>query len=158
MSRIVANSLLLITALIWGTTFVAQQLGMDHVGPLTYTGLRFLIGAAFVSPLALREYVKIKQRGVHISAQDMLAWGGLGCLLFLGAVLQQIGITGTSVSNAGFLTALSSRLEAAIRVTDAGKRFQNRALIEPAETYGSFRGCCGHWDHSRLWSEETARM
>lgn len=106
MSRSVANALMLLVALIWGTTFVAQQLGMAHVGPLTYTGVRFLLGALFVLPLALREYGRLQARGLRIDRTDWLAWCGLGVLLFLGAVLQQIGIMGTTVSNAGFLTAL----------------------------------------------------
>lgn len=106
MSRSVANALMLLVALIWGTTFVAQQLGMAHVGPLTYTGVRFLLGALFVLPLAVREYGRLQARGVRLERADWFAWCGLGVLLFLGAVFQQIGIMGTTVSNAGFLTAL----------------------------------------------------
>ena len=106
MSRSVANALMLLVALIWGTTFVAQQLGMAHVGPLTYTGVRFLLGALFVLPLALREYGRLQARGVRLDRADWFSWCGLGVLLFLGAVFQQIGIMGTTVSNAGFLTAL----------------------------------------------------
>ncbi len=106
MSRTFANGLMLITALIWGTTFVAQQLGMQNVGPLTYTGARFLIGSVFVLPLALREFVRLTEQGVRFNGRDILAWSGLGVLLFLGAVFQQIGVAGTTVSNAGFLTAL----------------------------------------------------
>lgn len=106
MSRGLANGLLLIAALIWGTTFVAQQLGMADVGPLIYTGVRFLLGALVILPLALREYVRLEARAVHLNRNDLLAACGLGVLLCLGVVLQQIGIAGTSVSNAGFLTAL----------------------------------------------------
>ncbi len=105
-SRAAANALMLLAALIWGTTFVAQQLGMNDVGPLTYTGIRFLLGALFVLPLALREYAKLRARGVGFDRRDLLAWTGLGVLLFLGAVLQQVGIMSTTVSNAGFLTGL----------------------------------------------------
>lgn len=106
MSRTLANGLMLLTALIWGSTFVAQQLGMQHVGPFTYTGARFLMGAVIVAPLALREYLRLQDRGVQFTVHDLLAWGGLGMLLFLGAIFQQIGVGGTTVSNAGFLTAL----------------------------------------------------
>ena len=97
---------MLVTALIWGTTFVAQQLGMKNVGPLTYTGARFLIGALFVLPLAWREYVRLVDQGTRFDLRDLLTWSGLGLLLFLGAIFQQIGVAGTTVSNAGFLTAL----------------------------------------------------
>jgi drug/metabolite transporter (DMT)-like permease len=106
MSRRLANGLLLIAALIWGTTFVAQQLGMADVGPLMFTGVRFLLGALVILPLALREYARLNDRGIHLERTDLLAACGLGVLLCLGVVLQQIGIAGTSVSNAGFLTAL----------------------------------------------------
>lgn len=106
MSRGTANALLLLAALIWGTTFVAQQLGMANVGPLMFSGVRFLLGALFILPLALREQGRLKARGIHLTRNDLLAWGGLGVLLCLGVVLQQIGIASTTVSNAGFLTAL----------------------------------------------------
>ncbi|MEW6292745.1 MAG: DMT family transporter [Pseudomonadota bacterium] len=106
MSRGFANVLLLIAALIWGTTFVAQQLGMAGVGPLMFTGVRFLLGALVILPLALRERTRLADHGVRLERPDLLAACGLGVLLCLGVVLQQIGIAGTSVSNAGFLTAL----------------------------------------------------
>lgn len=106
MTRTVANCLMLLAALIWGTTFVAQQLGMNDVGPLTYTGTRFLIGALVVLPLALREYGRLAARGVVLNRGDLLAWTGLGGLLFGGAILQQVGMLTTTVTNAGFLTAI----------------------------------------------------
>lgn len=106
MSRGFANVLLLVAALIWGTTFVAQQLGMAGVGPLMFTGVRFLLGALVILPLALREHVRLADRGIRLEGSDLLAACGLGVLLCLGVVMQQIGIAGTSVSNAGFLTAL----------------------------------------------------
>lgn len=106
MNRLVSNSVMLFVALIWGTTFVAQQLSASHVGSLTYTGIRFLIGAAFVSPFAWREYRAARQRGVVLEWSDLKLWAALGLLLFMGATLQQVGVANTSVSNAGFLTAL----------------------------------------------------
>lgn len=106
MNRGLANGLLLLVALIWGTTFVAQKLGMDAVGPLTFTGARFLIGALVILPLAWREHLRLQQTGVRLDGRDVAKWCGLGVLLFFGVVLQQVGIEGTTVSNAGFLTAL----------------------------------------------------
>jgi drug/metabolite transporter (DMT)-like permease len=106
MSRTQANLMMLLAALIWGTTFVAQRLGMNDVGPYTYTGIRFLLGALFVMPLAWREYLTLSARGVRLTRRDFLIWGGIGLLLTGGAILQQIGIVTTTASNAGLLTAL----------------------------------------------------
>ncbi|MDP3030550.1 MAG: DMT family transporter [Rhodocyclaceae bacterium] len=106
MSRTSANALLLLAALIWGTTFVAQQIGMQDVGPLAFTGIRFLLGALIILPLAWREYARLAARQVAIDRHDVLSWIGLGVLLFCGATFQQIGLLDTTVSNAGFLTAL----------------------------------------------------
>lgn len=106
MSRIQANFLLLIAALIWGTTFVVQQVVLDNIGPFMYTGLRFLLGALIILPMALREYGRLTDRGIRFDRIDGLAWSGLGTLLFCGVMLQQVGIGATTVTNAGFLTVL----------------------------------------------------
>lgn len=106
MKRAHANGLLLVAALIWGTAFVAQQTGMRDVGPFVFTGSRFLFGAVIVAPLALWELRRLGRRGIFMDARDLLASAVLGGVLFLGAALQQIGIMSTTVSNAGFLTAL----------------------------------------------------
>ena len=45
--------MLLLTAAIWGFAFVAQRLGMDHVGPFTYSGVRFALGALPLAPVML---------------------------------------------------------------------------------------------------------
>lgn len=106
MSRSQANLLMLLAAFIWGSTFVAQRLGMQDVGPYTYTGMRFLLGALFIMPLAWREYRALHAAGVRFDVGDFLKWGGIGLLLTGGAVLQQVGIVTTTASNAGLLTAL----------------------------------------------------
>jgi drug/metabolite transporter (DMT)-like permease len=106
LKRSQANLLLLVVALIWGSAFVAQAEGMAGVGPLTFTGIRFLLGTALVLPLAWREWQLLNARGARPRPGEALAVGALGVLLMLGAVLQQIGITSTTVTNAGFLTAL----------------------------------------------------
>ena len=73
MSRSLANGLLLIAALIWGTTFVAQQLGMADVGPLIYTGVRFLPIVAF-GLIGVVFLDKSLRRG----ARRTWAWGRMG--------------------------------------------------------------------------------
>lgn len=106
MNRTRANTLLLVAALIWGTTFVAQSLGMAAVGPFTFTAVRFLMGSLVIVPLALREYRRLRGCGVVLTRRDLASWCGLGVVLFLGVNCQQIGLMTTTVSNAGFLTAL----------------------------------------------------
>jgi drug/metabolite transporter (DMT)-like permease len=105
-SRSQANILLLVVALIWGSAFVAQAQGMDGVEPFTFTGIRFLLGVCIVSPFALRDLRAISLRAVRPTRRDALGIVALGLLLTLGAVFQQIGLVSTSVTNAGFLTAL----------------------------------------------------
>lgn len=101
-----ADFLMLITALIWGTTFVAQRIGMDNIGPFLFTGLRFALGALALLPLLLwrgraaARHEPFLQRGLLL--------GGLlmGLALTLGINLQQVGLLFTSVTNAGFITGL----------------------------------------------------
>lgn len=106
MNRVQANLLLLVISLIWGSAFVAQSRGMADVGPTLFTGVRFLIGSAVVAPLAWLEWRSLGRRGRPLLRSDFGKIGGLGLLMLLGAAMQQIGIVSTSVTNAGFLTAL----------------------------------------------------
>lgn len=104
MTRIQANLLLTLIAMIWGSAFVAQAHGMESIGPMMFTGIRFLIGALVVLPLIVRE--RRAPGATVLRGRDALKIMGLGALLTTGAALQQIGIQYTSVTNAGFLTAL----------------------------------------------------
>ena len=106
MTRTQANLLLLAVALIWGSAFVAQAQGMAGVGPFTFTGIRFLLGVCVVAPFAWRDWREVARRPQRSGQRDALAILGLGLLLALGSAFQQIGITMTTVTNAGFLTAL----------------------------------------------------
>ncbi|UXH76559.1 DMT family transporter [Roseateles amylovorans] len=108
MTRIQANLLLTLIAMIWGSAFVAQAHGMDSIGPMMFTGVRFLIGALVVLPLILRERrtARLSPTARPLTRSDAFKIMGLGLLLTLGAALQQIGIKFTTVTNAGFLTAL----------------------------------------------------
>ncbi len=106
LSRVSANLLLMLVAVIWGSAFVAQNRGMAHVGPMTFTGVRFLIGALVVSPLMWLEWRRLCRLGQSLDKTDAFKIAGLGSMLLMGAAMQQIGIGGTSVTNAGFLTAL----------------------------------------------------
>ena len=99
--------LLLVTAVIWGVAFVAQSVGMDYVGPFTFTCARSLIAGVVLLPLlALR---RRRRPGQPAASGDRRAlWlGGLCCGLFLALAssFQQFGIQFTTVGKAGFITA-----------------------------------------------------
>ncbi len=105
-----ADSLLLLTAFIWGFAFVAQRVGMEHVGPFGFNGVRFGLGCLVLLPLLWKN--GIRSGGSSSSAPDLLApaslSGGLlaGLVLFAGASFQQVALVYTTAGNAGFITGL----------------------------------------------------
>ncbi len=96
--------LLLLTAFIWGTAFVAQSVGMDHLGPFAFNGIRSMIGG-----IALLPCIWVIRRAAPDAGSDrkQLFTGGICCgtLLFAATSLQQIGIQYTTAGKAGFITA-----------------------------------------------------
>ncbi len=106
MSRAQANGLLLLAAVIWGSTFVVQQVGTGGLKTMSFTGARMLVGACCVLPFAYRQYVRINGEGRKFGMLDRLGIVATGVVLFIAAALQQYGIFHTTVTNAGFLTAL----------------------------------------------------
>ena len=110
------NALILVlTAFIWGTAFVAQSVGMDYLEPFTFNGVRSLIGGAALLPcIAILQKMNRKDGvgkepgsgDVRRERKDMV-FGGIACglLLFAASSLQQIGIQFTTAGKAGFITA-----------------------------------------------------
>lgn len=99
-----ADLLMVLTAMIWGFSFVAQRLGMEAIGPFLYTGLRFLLAT-----LALLLIVPLLSGRAPRPALDrplLLSGGLMGLALAVGINLQQVGLLFTSVTNAGFITGL----------------------------------------------------
>ncbi len=99
-----ANMLLLLAAAIWGFAFVAQRLGMAHVGPFTFNAVRFGLGALSLIPLIHLT----RARREHNASIVQLLVGGLllGVALFAAASAQQIGMVTTTAGKAGFITGL----------------------------------------------------
>ncbi|MGV8998558.1 MAG: DMT family transporter [Parvibaculaceae bacterium] len=103
MTRATADLLLLAAALIWGLAFVGQATAMEHMGPLTFSGARFLLAAIVVAPFA---WAESRRSLPAIPAKRLWQIVGIGVAFFCGVALQQTALLTTSVSNAGFLTAL----------------------------------------------------
>ncbi len=98
-----AHLMMWLTAMIWGFAFVAQRAGMEHVGPFTFSAIRFALGALVLLPLALRNRNEAR---LLFSKRLWIAGLIAGSVLFMGASAQQIGLVHTPAGKAGFITGL----------------------------------------------------
>lgn len=101
-----ADLLMLLTAMIWGSGFVAQTAGMHHIGPFLYSGLRFALGSLCLLPLVLGNGNAEAPREPFMTRGLWLGGVLMGLALALGINLQQVGLLFTSVTNSGFITGL----------------------------------------------------
>jgi drug/metabolite transporter (DMT)-like permease len=92
---------LLLTTLIWGATFPATKAALAQIPPLSFLFLRFLLGAALVWL-----WFAVARHPVHRSRSVLTAGAIATVFLFLGYVLQTVGLHATSASNSAFITAL----------------------------------------------------
>lgn len=110
--RLHANMLLLLIAAIWGLAFTAQRLGAQYVGAFTFNGVRFALGSFSLIPLIIYFDMKKKrdscdEGNIEVSAKKVITPGVLiGTILYIGAALQQIGLTYTTAGKASFITGL----------------------------------------------------
>lgn len=100
--KILGNVLLLITAIIWGSAFVAQITGMDVLGPFTFSATRSLIATIFLGFLVM--FLKDE---MNTKTSDLIK-GGLACgvFIFIASSLQQFGLLFTTAGKASFITTL----------------------------------------------------
>lgn len=100
-----SNIFLFITAIIWGFAFVAQRVGMEFVGPFTFNGVRFALGSLSLIPIII-----FFNRKHNNKTGDKLKviWSGIliGIVVFLASSFQQVGLQGTTVGKAAFITGL----------------------------------------------------
>lgn len=107
-----SNILLLLTAIIWGSAFVAQKSGMDYIEPFTFNGIRTLIGGLVLIPVIMvmgkkapKEQLSKEEKA---KSNKALLIGGFCCglALFVAGSLQQFGVSYTTAGKAGFITTL----------------------------------------------------
>lgn len=106
MSAVKSNLLLLLAAAIWGLAFVAQRVGMDHIGPFAFNGIRFVLGSLSLLPLIYHFGRKAQPPRAGEPANAVKAGILAGVVLFAGASLQQIGLIYTTAGKAAFITCL----------------------------------------------------
>ena len=95
----------LLCTFIWGTTFIAQDTGMDNIGPFTFNAARFFIGFLAIIPLVLLFEVKKMKSAFKVDFKTFAIFSFLiGSSLFLGSGLQQVALLYTDVANAAFFT------------------------------------------------------
>ena len=105
MSKTVSLLSALLCTFIWGTTFIAQDTGMDEIGPFTFNAVRFFVGFLSILPLAfLIESKKIKFEYRLDDKMFIILSFLIGISLFLGSALQQVALLYTDVANAAFFT------------------------------------------------------
>jgi len=105
MSKTISLLSALLCTFIWGTTFVAQDTGMDDIGPFTFNAVRFFVGFLAILPLVfLFELKKLKDElKLNIKYFFKLSFF-IGSSLFLASALQQVSLLYTDVANAAFFT------------------------------------------------------
>ena len=105
MKKTVSFACLLACTFIWGTTFIAQDTGMDNIGPFTFNSVRFFVGFLTISPFVfLFERKKINIQ-IRTKANEFIKLIiPVGAFLFLGTVFQQVSLLYTDVANSAFFT------------------------------------------------------
>ena len=105
MSKTLSLFSALLCTFIWGTTFIAQDTGMDDIGPFTFNSVRFFVGFLAIVPLALMFEAKKLKKEFRFDTKTFLILSFLiGLSLFLGSALQQVALLYTDVANAAFFT------------------------------------------------------
>ena len=105
MTKTVSLLSALLCTLIWGTTFIAQDTGMDEIGPFTFNAVRFFVGFVAITPLVfLFELKKFKSEFKSDVKTFVILSFLIGLSLFLGSALQQVALLYTDVANAAFFT------------------------------------------------------
>ncbi len=112
-NNLTGSIMLMICAIVWGSSFVAQTTGAEYVDPFTFISLRSLLGSISLVPVILIMGIFKKKNRAEKAAETkdkkFFLLGGLACgvCLCVASVLQQMGIDkGTSPGKAGFITAL----------------------------------------------------
>ena len=112
--KMLGNGMLLFTAMIWGTAFVFQRVGMDSIEPITFNAARMALAAIVIGFVSFLLWRKEKNAPAARTASEQKQFskntvlGGIccGCFLSIASILQQMGLVYTTAGKAGFITAM----------------------------------------------------
>lgn len=108
--KLKGNLLILIAAIIWGTSFVSQKVGMETIKPSTFNSIRLLIGAIFLTPVIIVNDLIKKKKGIKVqnnNTKDLIISGVIcGIFLCIATTLQNWGMMYTTSGKSGFITAM----------------------------------------------------
>ena len=90
---------------IWGTAFVAQDMGMDHIGPFTFTAVRLFLGFLTLLPIMLIQGHHLKKINLNQNAKIFYYLILVGFMLSFGNSFQQLALLYTDVANTAVFTA-----------------------------------------------------
>ena len=108
-NKLKGNLILLLTAFIWGVSFIAQSVGVEEISPLAFNGIRSVLGGVVLLPVIFWLDRSKQKKGIPVKKVDKtLILGGIICgvCLCVASTLQTIGMVYTSPGKSGFLTAL----------------------------------------------------
>lgn len=106
MDKIKGECMLMLAAIIWGSAFIFQKMGMEYIGPMTFTFFRFAIGALCMVPVMLVSDRMKKEKPMTLTYRPLVAGGiVIGISNFAASAFQQLGIVYTTAGKAGFITA-----------------------------------------------------
>ena len=105
MSKSISLLCAIVCVFIWGTTFIAQDTGMDFIGPYLFNGVRFFVGFLALLPFFIFIEKKNYKKEINKNKKNFIKYSVLiGVFLFLGSALQQVSLQYTDVANAAFFT------------------------------------------------------
>ncbi|MDR3165750.1 MAG: DMT family transporter [Synergistaceae bacterium] len=107
----IGTAMLMTASFIWGMSYVAQSIGMNHTGPAAFITARFLLGGAALLPVIFAPALLANKKydgtaGARFGNFPLRSGIFCGVVLFLLSYIQQVGMIYTTVGKAGFITTL----------------------------------------------------
>lgn len=167
--RFKGNTALLLTAIVWGTGFIAQKLGNEVMPPMTFNAVRQIMAALVLCPIMMMGLKKSHYLSRLKNSEDQLAFRKrklakacvlCGTFLVMGTMTQQIGLLTVSAGKSGFISGMyivfTPILSVAIGKKVNGKTFLCVAIAMLGFALLSLRGGLGNTTPGDWWTLVSA--